>query len=402
MKKMLVLIFAFFLVQCAFAQKMQIHTSTMGKIEIELSKVDSITFTAAGGLQVNPNIIYVPQGGSMQATINGGKTPYSIQVAPNNSIATASIAGNLLTVNGVTVGSTSLVVKDNSIPVQTVMVNIFVTTGSGGLTASPDYLSLMISEQKTSMISGGTTPYSILTFPDPAVASASISGSIVTVTGVGGGNTYIVVKDNSGPSKTAWINIRVRQIFTTPGSLSFSSTVSNFSANGIFDNASDSMPTNTQGAGGFYSHDLGPYATLEVVGYFKNSSTSWDVAVIAIVDSINVVTGTHPFLTGAGPIKRAEFLYVKDWNPSDTTGDDPFNNGSYMLVTGSASLSSFTGTSAQGTFSGTGTWFVQGTPDPTKSITLTNGTFTVPVISGSITTSADQKAIEKLRHRINR
>jgi hypothetical protein len=162
------------------------------------------------------------------------------------------------------------------------------------------------------------------------------------------------------------------------------------------------MPTNTQGAGGFYSHNSGPYASLEIVGYVKNSSTSWDIVIVALLDSINVVTGTHPFLTGVGPIKRAEFLYVKGWNPSDTTSDDPFNNGSYVLVTGSVSLSSFTGTSAQGTFSGTGTWYVQSIPDPTKPITLTSGTFTVPVISGSITTSADQKAIEKLRHRINR
>lgn len=402
MKKMSALIFVFFLVQCAFAQNMQIHTSTLGKIEIELSKVDSITFTVAGGLQVSPNNIYVMQGGSIQATVSGGKTPYDIQVGPNNSIATASLAGNLLTVHGVTIGSTSLVVKDNSIPAMTATVNIFVTTGSGGLTATPDYLSLLISEQKTSTISGGTTPYSILTFPDPAVASASISGSVLTVTGIGGGNTHVVVKDNSAPYKTAWINIRVRQIFTTAGSLSFSSTVGNFSANGIFDNASDSMPTNTQGAGGFYAHNLGPYATLQIVGYVKNSSTNWDVAIVAFLDSINIVTATYPFLTDVGPIQRAEFLYVKGWNPSDTTGDDPFNNGCYMLATGSASLSSFTETSAQGTFSGTGTWYVLNIPDPTKPITLTNGTFAVPVISGSITTSADQKAIEKLRHRISR
>jgi hypothetical protein len=403
MKKMFTIIFAFFVVQCAFAQKMQIHTSTMGTIEVQLSNVDSITFTVAGGLQVNPNNMYVPQGGSMQATINGGKTPYSIQVAPNSSIATASIAGNSLTVNGVTLGSTSLVVKDNSIPVQTVMVNIFVTTGPGGLTADPNYLRLAVAEQKTSTISGGTTPYSILTPPNAGVASASISGSVVTVTGVGGGDAFIVVKDNSSPYKTATINVGVYQIFTSSGSLSFTSDVGNFSATGIFDNASDSMPTNTQGAGGFFSHDLGPFAALEVVGYVKNSSTNWDIAVVVCVDSANIAAGTYSFLAnGPGPIRRAEFMYVKGWNPSDTTGNNPFDSGSYMLVTGSASLSSYTGTSAQGTFSGTGQWFAQDIPDPTKPITLTNGTFTVPVISGSILKSSDQKAIEKLLHRLNR
>ncbi len=323
MKTMFTIIFAFFVVQCAFAQKMQIHTSTMGTIEIELSKVDSITFTT-------------------------------------------------------------------------------VTSEPGGLTANPDNLDLTVGQQKTSTITGGTTPYSILTSPNPGVASASISGSVLTVTGVGNGNTYVLVKDNSGPYKTAWINISVHQIFTSPGSLSFTSTVGNFSATGIFDNASDSMPTNSQGAGGYFSSNvLGPFAALQVVGYFKNSSTNWDIAVVMYMDSANVSTGTFSFLTGEGPIKRAEFLYVKGWNPSDTSGD-PFNNGNYVLVTGSASLSSFTGTSAQGTFSGTGSWYTQNIPDPTKPITLTNGNFTTPVISGSILKSPEQKAIEKLLHRLSR
>jgi hypothetical protein len=324
MKKIFAIIFAFFVVQCAFAQKMQIHTSTMGTIEVQLSNVDSITFT------------------------NTASEP-------------------------------------------------------GGLMANPNYLSLLKNQQITSTIGGGTTPYSILTPPNPTVASASISGSLLTVTGVGGGNTYVSVKDNSNPYKTATVEVRVSEVFTSAGSLSFTSTAGNFSASGIFDGG-DSIPSNTQGAGGYFSsQDLGPFAALQVVGYVQNSSTNWDVAVVMYMDSTNVITGTHPFLTGSGPIKRAEFMYIKGWNPSDTTGDNPFNNGSYMLVTGNASLSSFTGTSAQGTFSGTGTWFTQDNiSDPTKPITLTNGTFNVPVINGSILSSSDRKAIEKLIRRLNR
>lgn len=402
MKKILAFTIALFLVQYAIAQNMQIHTSTMGTIDIELSKVDSITFTVAGGFHVFPNNIYVPQGGSMQATINGGKTPYSIQNAPNGSIATASIAGNLLTVNGISVGSTSLVVKDNSVPALTAMVSIMVSTGGGGLAANPSYVSMTVSEQKTSTISGGTTPYSISAAPDPTIASASISGSLLTVTGVGGGNTYVIVKDNSIPFKTAWININVRQVFTTAGSLSFTSTVGNFSANGIFDNATDSMPTNSQGAGGFYAHNVGPYAMLQMIGYVKNSPTSWDIVAVVFMDSVDVTAGTFPFWTGDGPSKRAELLYVKGWNPSDSSNGNPFDVGNYALVTGNGSLSSFTGTSAQGTFSGTGSWFAQGIADPTKPITLTNGTFTVPVVSGNMLKSPEQKALAKLVHQLVR
>jgi hypothetical protein len=47
----------------------------------------------------------------------------------------------------------------------------------------------------TATISGGTSPYTILTPPDPTIATAGISGSMLTVTGVASGYTSLVISD---------------------------------------------------------------------------------------------------------------------------------------------------------------------------------------------------------------
>lgn len=401
MKKILIPLMLTFLAPGMFAQKMQIHTSTMGRIDIDLSKIDSITFTVSGGLQVNPDYIFVPVGGNASAIISGGTPPYVMQYGPDGSIATASIAGNVLTVNGVSPGSTDLVVRDNSVPYRTTTVFITVTTGPGGLNADPNYVSMMISEQRMSTISGGNPPYSVQTPPDPTIATASQSGSVLTVTGVGSGRTYAVVKDNSVPYKTATVDIRVRQAFTTPGSLSFASNVGNYSANGIFDNRTDSMPSNTQGVGGFYFEGFGPEYSLSVVGYFKNSATDWDIVVVSYFDSVSFAPGSYPFLATPTLKRQAEFLFIKGWNP-DTSGGDPFEQGSYMLATGSALISSFTTTNAQGTFSGTGSWFVQGVPDPSKPISVSGGTFNTPVIKEQLFTAQESKSLLTLLGKLRR
>lgn len=84
-----------------------------------------------GGLTANPSSITVQAGQQANATISGGTQPYSIQTAPNTSIATATITGATLTVAGVAAGSTSVIVRDN-LGANTVAVSITVTTGGGG------------------------------------------------------------------------------------------------------------------------------------------------------------------------------------------------------------------------------------------------------------------------------
>jgi hypothetical protein len=56
-------------------------------------------------------------------------------------------------------------------------------------------------------ISGGVAPYTIQTQPNNKIATAKISGTSLTVTGVSSGQTSVVIQDSSTPIKTATIQI---------------------------------------------------------------------------------------------------------------------------------------------------------------------------------------------------
>jgi hypothetical protein len=92
-----------------------------------------INGTVPGGLILNPTTATVTVGGSGTVNISGGTPPYTIQTPPNSSIATATLSGSTITINGVANGSTSLVVQDNTTPTSataTLPITVY-TTGSG-------------------------------------------------------------------------------------------------------------------------------------------------------------------------------------------------------------------------------------------------------------------------------
>jgi hypothetical protein len=89
---------------------------------------------------------------------------------------------------GQTLGATTTS-KTNSLVVPT---SVLVKTGS---TTAP------------ATISGGIAPYSIQTQPNNKIATAKISGASLTVTGVGSGQTSVVIQDSSTPVQTATIQI---------------------------------------------------------------------------------------------------------------------------------------------------------------------------------------------------
>lgn len=402
MKKIITIALAILLVSSAYSQKMILHMKNQGNIEVQLANVDSITFATSNmgeGLYANPPYIYMGVGMMQLSSISGGIAPYAIEQFPDPSIATASINGDMVTIVGIGMGGTSMIVKDNSIPMKTVTIFITVMGGPGGLMATPQYLDMTVGTQKTSTISEGTTPYTIQEQPNQSIATASITGTTLTVVGIGNGHTYVTVKDNSTPFKTVTIDIRVRGVFTTPGTVTLNSTVKNFAATGIL-MINDSLPPNVQGAGGFYATYGGQHAEFVLISYFKNSDKNWDVVMMAVGDSLAVKPGSYSF--GDSPSqKRASFHYVVGWNPDSSKGDDMFENG-YALNIGSVTVASITATSAQGTFLGTGAKLVNGVPVPTMPIDVKDGTFNVPLLSGEPQATGDQAVLSKLVKRIIR
>ncbi|GEM_PF-3440689 len=78
------------------------------------------------------------------------------------------------------------------------------------LLAEPSALSVSTGTTGLVAVSGGVTPYTLLTAPDASIATASVATiGVVTVTPVDAGVTIMTVQDNSSPARTIEIPITV-------------------------------------------------------------------------------------------------------------------------------------------------------------------------------------------------
>src|SRR3989344_3766293 len=153
-----------------------------------------------------PQNVSVTVGQTASTTISGGTAPYSIQTQPNISVATARIdftgSGNpTLTVTGITPGQTFVTVQDSSTPSKTVAVQIAINA-IGALVINPHNILTNTNDTVVATISGGQEPYFIQTPPNQAVAIVSLSSTGLIVSGIGAGQTSVVVRDSSTPVKT--------------------------------------------------------------------------------------------------------------------------------------------------------------------------------------------------------
>lgn len=172
----------------------------------------AIAINAVGALAVNPRNIAVNMNGSINATISGGQRPYFMQTGPDETKAVAVFSDTSLVVMGVAIGRTAVVVKDSSIPSKFVTVPITIT-GSEDLVIAQN-ISANVGQVTSTTISGGLAPYSIELSVNPAVATAQISGATLTITGVATGQTAIIVKDSSTPSKSTSTQVTINTAST--------------------------------------------------------------------------------------------------------------------------------------------------------------------------------------------
>jgi 3-keto-L-gulonate-6-phosphate decarboxylase len=84
--------------------------------------------------------------------------------------------------------------------------NAGTNTGSQALNI-PTTVSVSTGSSTSTVITGGIAPYSIKTQPDTTIATAQISGSSLTITGITAGQTTVTVQDSSSPVKTTTTQI---------------------------------------------------------------------------------------------------------------------------------------------------------------------------------------------------
>jgi hypothetical protein len=145
----------------------------------------------ADGLTVTPTSVTVSTGASVSVKVSGASGTANAKSA-NAQIASATYANGTATIKGVQAGSTNVVIADAR---RSLSVPIKVTAAVPTLAVSPTSLSLLVGATGQVQISGSSGTVTVAS-ANARIASASYASNIVTVRGIGVGNTSVVVRDS--------------------------------------------------------------------------------------------------------------------------------------------------------------------------------------------------------------
>lgn len=137
--------------------------------------------------------------------LSGGVRPYSLVSEGNTNVVTASFAGDSLKLQALALGTSTIVVGDNSSPQQTTTVVVTVVA----LAAGQNSFSLFVGDLDSTTISGGIQPYSFISEGDTTAVVPSIAGALLTIRAVAAGTSTIVIGDNSATQLSVSISITV-------------------------------------------------------------------------------------------------------------------------------------------------------------------------------------------------
>ncbi|MES2938385.1 MAG: hypothetical protein V4864_11930 [Pseudomonadota bacterium] len=172
----------------------------------------------------------------------GGGVPFgsapAYQVSSsNNSVATATLSGNTLTIHTAAVGSANITIRD-SVNATTV-VSVTVPSPGNVFTTAPSAVTIGIGSSPVYDVGGGLAPYTVAT-SNAAVATASLNGTVLTINGIGAGTASIIVRDSLGSTTTIGVTVPAANtptptaLFTTaPASITMpASTSQTFAVSG--------------------------------------------------------------------------------------------------------------------------------------------------------------------------
>lgn len=189
----------------------------------------------SGSLSLSQTSLSMSAGQSSTVTVYNntyGGTPY-ISSNSNSAVASASVSGNSVYVTAISSGSANIYICQGG---SSQCATLYVTVtggyyGNGSLYFSPSSLTITSGQSSTVLVYNTTNTYGsyyVSSNSNPSVASASISGSSLYVSGLVGGSTSIVVCQSGYSSSCATLYVTVNgsvlgantNLWFSPGSAS--------------------------------------------------------------------------------------------------------------------------------------------------------------------------------------
>ncbi|MDR3642600.1 MAG: Ig domain-containing protein [Candidatus Doudnabacteria bacterium] len=199
------------------------------------------------------------------ALSNGSTGTYFVSANSNSTAVTASVSGSSLLLTGLANGSSNITVCSSAGSCGTLPVTVSYTSNGGVLQLSQSTVSLLVGQVLSITVSGGTTPYNLYPATQGSIFQASLSGNIVTLSGISAGSATVNVCTAGGAC----------QLLSVIVNSSGAGTPVTFSQNNLSINVGAVTAVALSGGGGYY---------------VSNSSNS-NVASVQISGSVAAVTG---------------------------------------------------------------------------------------------------------------
>ena len=143
-------------------------------------------------LTINPELLILNKTETEEVVIHGGLPPYDVE-SNDSLIADVTLNGNVIEVDGVEIGSTSVIISDQN--GESTLLHVTVTQDDP-LTVDPENLNLLEGETEILTILGGLPPYNAI-IGNASIADVSLEGSIVSVSGLSVGSTSLAISDSA-------------------------------------------------------------------------------------------------------------------------------------------------------------------------------------------------------------
>lgn len=157
-----------------------------------------------GNVYLSQSNISLNTGSNTTVSISGGTGTYYVSSNSNSNVASYSINGSILTVNGLNNGNTTLTVCSASTgsSCATLYVSVYgYNNNFGSVTFSQNNLNVQAGQTQSVTVYGNSGSYYISGNSASGIASATISGSTLTISGIGNGSaTFTVCSQNSNSS----------------------------------------------------------------------------------------------------------------------------------------------------------------------------------------------------------
>lgn len=155
--------------------------------------VVTVSGTPNNNVTLSPSALTLNQNQAGTVIISGGNSPYTVSTVTGNSLST-SVVGNILTVQGGTVGVTSLTVCSQNNICGTLVVTI---GGTSQVSAIGFSSQLAINQIAKLTLTGGSGSAYYLQSALSSLVSASVSGNTLSVMGMTYGTAVVTVCQSS-------------------------------------------------------------------------------------------------------------------------------------------------------------------------------------------------------------